>query len=250
MKRLVILACITLLSSSFQANASEVPPFIFPELDQALIQVWLAAHTEDANALSLNHDELITQWEEARTEIGEFPLSAYNPYLFIGTLDALVGHLNKAQAQVDYPEVMAIVDAIQREFQIVREFHHQDYYPLDLWWDVQAIFTEIHSATNDPKLGLLEWQELECLFDEMICVLHDYEQRAEENLTNYAPQVDEDSHKAAMNQIYECVGFYQEALMEGYQQNLVWPCDQIKVALTDILKCYLPKTVAETATVQ
>ena len=249
MKRLVILACITLLSSSLRVNASEVPPFIFPELDQALIQVWLAAEAEDANALAFHYTALNNQWQDARTEISEFPLTAYNPYLFVGTLDALLGHLNKAQIKLDYLEVGDIVNAIQREFQIVRQFHHQDYYPLDLWWDVQAIFAEIHSATDDPKLGLLEWQELECLFDEMICVLHDYEQRAEENITLYAPQVDEDTHKAAMNQVYECIASYQEALMEGYQQDLVWPCDQINAALTDILKCYLPKSAA-TATVQ
>ncbi|MEL6655935.1 MAG: hypothetical protein AAFP77_07570 [Bacteroidota bacterium] len=248
MRGLVILVCIVLLSSS-NLSTNEVPPFIFPKLDQALIQVWLSANAQDAQTLSLHYETLLQQWQTSRTEIGDFPLQAYNPYLFIGTVDALVGHLDQAQNQSDFLEIQDIINAIQREFQIARQFHRQDYYPLDLWWDVQSIFTEIHSATNDPKLGLLEWQELECLFDEMVCVLHDYEQRAEAHMTIYAPQVDEDKHKAAMNEIYECIASYQKALMDGYQENLVWPCDQIKVALTDILRCYL-MPAAEAATVQ
>ena len=248
MRGLVILVCIALLSSS-KLGANEVPPFVFPEFDQALIRVWLSADSEEPQLISTQTASLKEQWQDTRTEIGEFPLTVYNPYLFIGTIDALLEHLDQAQAQLDFAEVKDIISAMQREFLIVRQFHHQDYYPLDLWWDVQFVFAEVQSATNDPKLGLLEWQELECLFDEMVCLLHDYEQRAEEHLTVYAPQVDEDAHKTAMNQIYECIASYQEALMEGYQQNLVWPCDQISAALLDILKCYLPQS-KESVTVQ
>lgn len=223
-----------------RVHANDIPPFVFPELDRALIQVWLAADQKDQSSLEANYSLLVEQWGQNRAEIAEYPLASYNPYLLIGTLDGLLSHLDLARSLPDFEEAKAIVDAFQWEFQTVREFHYQDYYPLDLWWDINAIFTEISDATHDPRLGLLEWQELECLFDEMVCLLHDYEARAEEHLTQYAPQVDEDKHKAAMNQIYECVAEYQEALTFGYQQDLVWPCDQIAGALRDILRCYVP----------
>lgn len=223
-----------------QLKASELPPFVFPELDQSLIMVWLAADAENQESLETAYRLLNEQWEMDKSEIAEYPLRSYNPYLLIGTLDALMTHLELAQRLPDFQEAKAIVDAFQWEFQTVREFHYQDFYPLDLWWDLNAIFTEISTATHDPRLGLLEWQELECLFDEMVCLLHDYEARAEEHLTQYAPQVDEDTHKAAMNQIYECIASYQEALTFGYQQDLQWPCDQIADALREILRCYVP----------
>ncbi len=240
MIRLSILISLIGLLFSPRALASEIPPFVFPQLDQALIKVWLAADENDEKALSANYRHFVNQWEQSRTDIAEYPLRSYNPYLLIGTLDGLIDHLDLAQQLPDFEEAKAIVDAFQWEFQTVREFHYQDYYPLDLWWDINAVFAEISDATHDPKLGLLEWQELECLFDEMVCLLHDYEARAEEHLTQYAPQVDEDAHKAAMNQIYECIASYQEALTFGYQQDLVWPCDQIAGALRDILRCYVP----------
>ena len=217
-----------------------MPPFILPELDQALIRVWLAADAEQQPALQAAYLHLNAQWQECRDEITEFPLDTHNPYLLTGTIDGHFAHLAQAQQQVDYPEAKAIVEAIQWEFQTVRESHYQDFYPLDMWWDVNAVFTEIHDATHDPRLGLLEWQELECLFDELVCLLHDYEIRAEEFITQYAPQVDEDTHKAAMNRAYECIASYQEALMFGYQQQLEWPCDQLAGALREILRCYLP----------
>ena len=237
---LLIIALFLLVSTQAQQSAA-IPPFIFPELDQALIQLWLPADAEDQQAVEKAYAVLAEQWVHTREEVSNFPQDAYNPYLLVGTVDALLVHLEEAVKRPDFFEQKAIIDAIQWEFQTIREFHRQSYYPLDLWWEVQAVFVEIHDATNDPKLALLEWQELECLFDEMVCLLHDYEIRAEEHLTRYAPAVDEDAHKAAMNRAYECIESYQEALTFGYQDQLVWPCDQIAEALRTVLQCYLPQ---------
>lgn len=247
MTRFLLILFAAFLWATPKVSAEEIPPFIFPELDQSLVQVWLAADNEDAEQLTASYHLLLEQWQDSRSEIADFPLTAYNPYLLVGALDALLIHLDEAQRKSDFEEARAIVDAFQWEFQTVREFHRQNYYPLDLWWDLHAAFEEIHEATDDPRLALLEWQELECMFDEMVCLLHDYENRAEEHLTQYAPQVDEDTHKAAMNQIYECIAAYQEALTFGYQEDLVWPCDQIAGALQDILGCYVPTSENESS---
>ena len=132
-----------------------------------------------------------------------------------------------------------------REFQIIRAYHRQYNYPLDAWWDMYLVYQDIHFATDDPQLGLLDWQEMECLFEELNCLVFEYEIRAEENLTQFAPNVDEDAHKDAMNRIYVCINDFQEALKSGYQDQLVWPCDQIEASLKDILACYARAGTAE-----
>lgn len=238
---------ILLLSFFFlnQKNTAEIPPFIFPELDQAAAQLWLAADERSAAATNIALNQLSQEWKRSRTEVLDFPMTAYNPYLLVGTLDQMVKEMSKAQSREEYVELMVLTDRFLWEFQTIREFHRQNFYPLDLWWEVQAIFQEVHAATDDPQLGLLEWQELECLFDEMVCHLVDYENRAEMYLTQYAPEVDEDAHKAAMNQIYQCINDYQTALASGYQERLIWPCDQLKYSLNDVLRCYLPATAMQ-----
>lgn len=238
---------ILLLSLFFlnQKNTAEIPPFIFPELDQAAAQLWLAADERSAAATNIALNQLSQEWKRSRTEVLDFPMTAYNPYLLVGTLDQMVKEMSKAQSREEYVELMVLTDRFLWEFQTIREFHRQNFYPLDLWWEVQAIFQEVHAATDDPQLGLLEWQELECLFDEMVCHLVDYENRAEMYLTQYAPEVDEDAHKAAMNQIYQCINDYQTALASGYQERLIWPCDQLKYSLNDVLRCYLPATAMQ-----
>ncbi|WP_367389247.1 hypothetical protein [Lewinella sp. LCG006] len=238
---------ILLLSLFFlnQKNTAEIPPFIFPELDQAAAQLWLAADERSAAATNIALNQLSQEWKRSRTEVLDFPMTAYNPYLLVGTLDQMVKEMSKAQSREEYVELMVLTDRFLWEFQTIREFHRQNFYPLDLWWEVQAIFQEVHAATDDPQLGLLEWQELECLFDEMVCHLVDYENRAETYLTQYAPEVDEDAHKAAMNQVYQCINDYQTALASGYQERLIWPCDQLKYSLNDVLRCYLPATAMQ-----
>jgi len=226
-----------------QKNSADLPPFIFPELDQASAQLWLAADEKSPEMVDIALDYLAQEWQQSREEVLDFPITAYNPYLLVGTLDRIVKEMDKAQSREDYGELMELCDHFLWEFQTIREFHRQNFYPMDLWWEVQAIFQEVHAATDDPQLGLLEWQELECLFDEMVCHLVDYENRAETYLTLYAPEVDEDAHKAAMNQVYQCINDYQTALASGYQERLIWPCDQLKGSLKDILRCYLPDTV-------
>ena len=226
-----------------QKNSADLPPFIFPELYQAGAQLWLAADEKSPEMVDIALDHLAQEWQQSREEVLDFPITAYNPYLLVGTLDRIVKEMDKAQSREDYTELMELCDHFLWEFQTIREFHRQNFYPMDLWWEVQAIFQEVHAATDDPQLGLLEWQELECLFDEMVCHLVDYENRAETYLTLYAPEVDEDAHKAAMNQVYQCINDYQTALASGYQERLVWPCDQLKGSLKDILRCYLPDTV-------
>jgi hypothetical protein len=227
-----------------QKNRVEIPPFIFPELDQAAAQLWLAADERSPKAVNTALEKLAQEWRQSRQEVLDFPITAYNPYLLVGTLDRMIKEMSKAQGREDYSELMELSDRFLWEFQTIREFHRQYFYPMDLWWEVQAIFQEVHAATDDPQLGLLEWQELECLFDEMVCHLVDYENRAESYLTQYAPDVDEDAHKTAMNQVYQCINDYQTALASGYQERLIWPCDQLEGSLKDILRCYLPDDAA------
>lgn len=239
MQRFLFFLMISLFFFS-QKNTAEIPPFIFPELDQAASRLWLAADEQSPEAVSIALTQLTQEWQKSRGEVLDFPITAYNPYLLVGTLDRMVKEMSKAKSRDDYSELMELSDRYLWEFQTIREFHRQYFYPLDLWWEVQSIFQEVHTATDDPQLGLLEWQELECLFDEMVCHLADYENRAETYLTQFAPDVDEDAHKAAMNQVYQCISDYQTALASGYQERLIWPCDQLKGSLNDILRCYLP----------
>lgn len=238
MNRLLLLVLISLFFLN-QERTEDIPPFIFPELDQAVISLWLAADEQSASAVESARENLLLEWQDKREEINDFPITAYNPYLLTGTLDAMIKEIPKAQKHNDYEEIKALADRFSWEFQTIREFHRQNFYPLDIWWEVQAVFEEVHYATHDPQLALLEWQELECLFDEMVCLLVDYEDRAENYLTQYVPAVDEDAHKAAVNQVYQCISDYQSALASGYQEQLIWPCDQLKDGLKTILKCYL-----------
>ena len=120
----------------------------------------------------------------------------------------------------------------------MRAFHRQYEYPLDDLWKVRTIYAEIAYATHDPQLGLLEWQELECLFDELVCRLNEYQEKAEDYLTLYATQVDEDTHKAAMIQMFNCIDSYQEALQDAYRDKLVWPCNEMGEALEMLFRCY------------
>ena len=244
MNRFLIIVLISLFFLN-QKDPSTIPPFIFPEIDQAAAILWLAADEQSPQAVKMARKNLAEEWLQSREEVLDFPITAYNPYLLTGTLDRMIQEMGKAEGRKDYSELMELSDRFLWEFQTIREFHRQYFYPLDLWWEVQAIFQEVHAATDDPQLGLLEWQELECLFDEMVCHLVDYENRAENYLTQFAPEVDEDAHKDAMNQVYQCINDYQVALASGYQEQLIWPCDQLKDGLKAVLRCYLPNTSGE-----
>lgn len=237
----LVLSCFFFLN---QDRHHEIPPFIFPELDQAVASLWLAASEQSNEGIAKAGKHLQEVWQASREDIVDFPITEYNPYLLVGVLDAMMHDLEKAQQKSDYAELLALGDRFLWEFQSIREFHRQHFYPLDYWWKVQSVFQEIHAATHDPQLALLEWQELECLFDEMVCLLVDYEDHAESYLTQYVPNVDEDAHKEAMNQVYQCINDYRTALTSGYQEELVWPCDQLEEGLKTILRCYLTKEQA------
>jgi hypothetical protein len=223
------------LRSSF---AQDLPPFVFPELDQSLVQLWLAAEDRSTADCQTALAEVKVIWEDTKPIIADFPIRAYNPALLINTLDAVLVDMEKAAAQPDLDELAGLSYHFLWEFTVVRAFHRQYDYPLDALWKVRTIYTEIAYATNDPKLGLLEWQELECLFDELVCRLNEYQDKAEANMTLYAPQVDEDRHKAAMIQMFNCIDSYQEALRAGYRENLVWPCNEMGEALRQLFYCY------------
>jgi hypothetical protein len=226
-----------------QQSHRNIPPFIFPELDQSVVSLWLAATANDPAQTRVQLNEVKRQWRIQRADVEAFPLTAYNPYLLVGTLDALLAQMQRAQAAPDYDELAGLSYHFLWEFKTIRAFHRQNYYPLDAWWDVYNLHQEISFATHDPELGLLEWQELECLFDELVCLLQEYEAKAEANLTRYAPTVDEDAHKDAMNRIYVCINDYQQALTTGYRNRLLTPCDEITEGLKLILTCYTKEGV-------
>jgi|GEM_PF-4455929 len=241
--RQVSLLLLLALFLSNQQSPQHIPPFIFPELDQPVVSLWLAATANDSAQTRAQLKEVKRQWQIHKADVEDFPLTVCNPYLIGGTIDALLVQMQRAQAVPDYDELTGLSYHFLWEFKTVRAFHRQNYYPLDAWWDVYNLHQEISFATHDPELGLLEWQELECMFDEFVCLLEEYEAKAEANLTRYAPRVDEDAHKDAMNRIYVCINDYKQALTTGYRDRLLTPCEEIAAGLKLILTCYTKEGV-------
>lgn len=221
-----------------QNNRKEIPPFIFADLDRVAVSLWLAAEAKDLNQAKALVAELEASWHNRRPKVEAFLENANAPIKLLPMVDNMLPYFDRTLAKRDYPELSRLSARFMREFRFTRSYYRQYDYPLDAFWNAYPVFLEIDFATNDAALGLFEWQELECLFDEFSCMINDYEQLAEAHLTVYAPQVDEDAHKAAMNRIYECIADYKDALSTGYREELVWPCNQIGESLLAILSCY------------
>ena len=221
-----------------QNRRQAVQPFVFAQLDQAAVSLWLAAQRADLDQATALITHLETTWLEQRPEVETFLENTYAPLKLLPMVDYVIDNFDAARERKEFSTILGLSERFMREFRFMRNYHRQYDYPLDAFWKAYPVFLEIDYATNDAALGLFEWQELECLFDEFSCMITDYEQLAEAHLTNYAPQVDEDAHKAAMIKIYECIADYRTALSTGYRQQLVWPCNQIGESLLAILSCY------------
>lgn len=237
MRKLLFVALCFSLNCSV-ADSQSLPPFVFPELDQAAVGLWLAAN--DAHEVHCNEYLLQMEewWEATRPVVADFPITAYNPAHLVSTLDEVLLDVRSAVKHPDYEEVAGLTYHFMWEFSIVRSFHRQQEYPLDALWEISRMYQEIAYAIHDPQLGLLEWQELTCMFDEFRCRLDDYEQRAEAYLTLYCPQVDEDAHKSTMLRMYTCVDTFAEELENAFRPDLVWPCDDMGMALQGLFQLY------------
>lgn len=242
MARLILVAVLSLCFLN-PTNTKEVPPFIFPHLDQVTVSLWLALDAKNMDKASALIYELEDSWQAERPMVEQFLENYYAPIQLLPMVDNIVSYFRPALVKKDEAALKRLSARFMREFRFIRSYFRQDYYPLDALWDAYPIYLEIEYATNDAALGLFEWQELECLFDEFSCMIGDYEQLATANLPQYVPNVNKAKHEAAMIGIRQCLTDFRAALATGYRTELVWPCDQIGESLRLILSCYaLPTT--------
>lgn len=220
------------------STTSAVPQFIYTDIDQAAVSVWLAAQRGNSNQIPTYVSALERRWRANRADVVKH-LDAYgDPIQLTKMVERSVAEIAKAAEKEDFADLQHYSQRLLWDFGIIRAYHRHDFYPLDHFWPMYLSYVELKAITEDPMLELLEWQELACILEDLTCMVNSYEQVAEENLTRYAPLVDEDAHKQVVNQLYECISNYQDALRTGYQSNLQWPCDQMGESLLTLLSCY------------
>lgn len=116
-------------------------------------------------------------------------------------------------------------------------------YPLDQILNMVEYYSEIEETVYDQMFGLKYWFEFEDSVNAFQCEWNAYAEIDTVDITECFSSITKMEHDKAKGKIEECLAYFLDSLESGFRSDFEIPCDELGVALDDLLYLYadLPK---------
>lgn len=205
--------------------------FIFLELDQKTIDLWL--DSQDTNTdLEESFEDVQKEWFTARKKIEKLSILHFDNEGFIEDqelrLRGIENAIKKDNREVVENESMILLN----DFKEVRTCFTNSSYLLDDIMETYKTYLELSEIVHDPMMGLYEWSEFIWLIDQVKCKVEIVELQLGSDSDQYA---NIRGMKSAIEKVNYCLKLLDESVQTAFQPNFELPCDETGDALLELI---------------
>ena len=212
--------------------------FIFVELDQKTILLWLDCQDPNIN-LEQRFDDLQGAWFGARKKIRNTSISHFDNEGFIEDQELRLRAIQRAVQLNKRTTIRDELMILLHEFREVRTCFTTSEYLLDDIMDTYITYLELSEIVHDPMMGLYEWSEFIWLIDQVKCKVETVETQLVSDSDQYANRR---GMKSAIDKVNYCLKVLDESVQTAYQPNFELPCDETGDALIELIREFATNT--------
>lgn len=231
---------ISIFLMGFWSNLEQPNPFIIPELDQAALNLRSASLNGQQSHIRDAFISLRQIWQDQG-------LSILNANLLNnGAIDDIrscqndrLKRIEDAINQGKMDQVFQVTEAFIDEMVQLRAAY-EDAYAFDELWEYKSKYDRLNKIIHDQMLDLLEWNEIDMLYDQLDCSWQKYELLYQDLLPVYYPNFDVARQKSIFVEMQTCLDRLRQALDSGFRPDFIVPCDDIGSLIEENLELFLP----------
>ena len=228
--RVIIVSVLFLPGSLLQAEISE---FVFPEMDQAVIDLWLYEGEDMNEALSLL-EGVSEEWGVARKNIMELSIAHLDKKGFIEDQDRRIQIIKRLIAKTRLSKARQEAFVLLSEFKDVRECFTNDDYVLDYLISTYNVYLSVHKIIHDEMMGLYEWREFIWYVDHLKIEVASLEGQLKKS------QLDGNDNEmiTSLEKLKVCLTTLDESLGDAYRPDFELPCNELYDAIKELFQAY------------
>lgn len=207
--------------------------FVYPEMDQTVISLWMS---EDEHALDKESSvqNIADKWTTIREDIATSNIAHFDKMGFIEDQDIRIASMHKLMAQSKYTKAREEAYVLLSQFREVRQCFTQDDYILDYILDAFDGYIEVHKIIHDEMMGLYEWREFVWFVDKLKISVADLEthltlSRVEPYHNTLIPSIDK---------LKGCLNTLDESLGDAYRPDFELPCNELGTSFKELIRAY------------
>ena len=227
---------IILLICVGQVRSQSDYSFVFKDLDNNLLQLWLNEDADQTVRTDLLNG-VMRSWESAEKEIARVSILHFDQQGFISDQQK---RLNFIQEAILKNERKSVVKAqkelyiLLSEFSEVRLCFTNDVYSLDRLIAGYDAYLEVHGIIHDQMMGIYEWTEFIWYVDQLKCRVEEIELSM--NLTDPSPSFTKVA--SALAKLQTCLKTLDESLGDAYRPDFEVPCNELQIAFEELFSAY------------
>ncbi|NNE27951.1 MAG: hypothetical protein HKN09_13990 [Saprospiraceae bacterium] len=238
------ISCVMLFSLLSFAQLIAQEKFIYPDIDQAFLKIWLGANNVKSSELSIYMDEAGHVWKRRKKDVVNADIEHFDLNLLTVDLDQLLQLMENQLNKGNINQVKSYAYHFMWEFRSIRQCSFIETYPLDLLWDAHDLYQEINYTIDDPMFGLREWSDFENLVNDFMCAFENYDLMHINQITEWYPGIDVKQHKSSKDKVSECLYNLLLSFESGFQPDYKLPCDELGFALESLFQSYADAKVS------
>lgn len=227
-----------LLILSFASVFSQEKRRTIGQIDKAIINLFHASQNEDYKSSLAALKTLDTVWSNDKFKI----LDNYqcSPYQEVQAcvVDGFVALLYTEIDLKDFVSVNNYTRELRSVFLQLKESQELTGDPVDILWEMYFHHQDVHETVHDLMFGLREWFEFEDMVKGFSDDINLYNALSEKEIQAYFPSLDVIVHADKLEKLNNCFLNFLLSLESGYRTDFEWPCDELGMALYEMILLY------------
>ena len=239
MNYLNVLFISTLLLGKVSIAQTQHEIYIFPTLDQSVLELWSAAKNENIKECTELLSEVKLNWLQVSNEMCVYETSKESIDLFVKRVDDIIETLTKARFLKSYNYIELYSLRILFEFKDLRRQNELHYYSLDHLLDIYYQHYKIQKAANDPMLDLMEWTEFEHEIEVLKKAIDNYSLSCLSEALYLCDTGLNEENEIQLEIVKTCLNTLIESLKHSNQDETIIPCEDLGYAIDNLLHLYI-----------
>ncbi len=230
----ILLATLIFLTST--AVQSQSNPLMYVDLDREVLRMRQSAMEQNAEDVASCLQNVTSMWKEYSALL-DIHLAPERAFEVINCQEDRLFVMKRLLDGERFHTLAGVCEVFMTELVSLRDTYENSY-PLDHLWKTKLFYDDLRNIVNDPLLELLEWNEIDRLYEKLNCSWQEYEMLFQDLIPFYFPDINQEKQRALFDSMAQCFERLRKALDTGYRPDFILPCDEIGHNIDENLKMY------------
>jgi len=227
-----------LLAFIAHSCSAENTPAVYQEMDRQLLSLWKSAKTENYKMCIAYLNKVEHEWNTILPKVKDLAVSNIDTEEFAKDVQLEIASMHISLKRKTCKRIEVSCLELLQSFSNLRESAGVEGYPIDDLLSINTYYNDIHYAVHDKMMGLLYWFEFQDLVDNFIDKWHAYDCIPPSEIQNQFDNINLSQHADLKVKLNSCLDEFIDSLESGYTPDFEIPCDDLGVAIRELMWLY------------